>query len=102
MAVTRSWSAPGAAAGPSAASGVAPVMLRTKSGATPAAGLGWLLAASLLVAAGLAMVYAAKIQRMADHPTDRQLNLNKVGSPDDLLPILEFFPNRDQVEMIGS
>ena len=95
MAVTRSWTAPGAA--PGSTIGATPVMLRASQRATPAAGLGWLLAASLLVAAGLAVVYAAKIQRMTDSPTARQLNLNTVASPDDLLPILEFFPNRAEL-----
>ena len=53
--------------------------------------LAWLVASSLLVATGLWFVYQAKLQRMSSAPV---LNLNAVTSPDELLPVLEFFPNR--------
>ena len=61
--------------------------------ASVAAGVaGW--RASLLVAAGLWFVYQAKVQRMAGGPV---LNVNAVASPDELLPVLEFFPNRAEL-----
>src|ERR1019366_197694 len=83
MAVTRSWTA----------AGTAPVMVRVPR---PMASvrLAWLAAASLLVATGLWFVYQAKVQRMSGGPV---LNLNLVTSPDELLPVLEFFPNRAEL-----
>jgi cell division protein FtsI/penicillin-binding protein 2/cell division protein FtsW (lipid II flippase) len=83
MAVTRSWTT----------AGTAPVMVRVPR---PMASvkLAWLAAASLLVAAGLWFVYQAKVQRMSGAPV---LNLNTVASPDELLPVLEFFPNRAEL-----
>jgi cell division protein FtsI/penicillin-binding protein 2/cell division protein FtsW (lipid II flippase) len=83
MAVTRSWSAPG----------TEPVMVRVPR-QRASAGLVWLVAASLLVAAALWFVYQAKVQRMSSAPV---LNLNLVTSPDELLPVLEFFPNRAEL-----
>ena len=56
--------------------------------------LAWLLAASLLVATGLWSVYQAKVQRMSSAPV---LNVNAVTSPEELLPVLEFFPNRAEL-----
>ena len=81
MAVTRSWRAPGAA----------PVLIRTPRHTAPANGVIWLLGASLLVAGALGMVYQAKIARLSG---TQAVNINAVRSPDDLLPILDFFPNR--------
>ncbi len=83
MAVTRSWTL----AGP------APVMVRVER-RKASARLVWLVAASLMVAAGLWFVYQAKVQRMSGGPV---LNVNAVASPDDLLPVLEFFPNRAEL-----
>ena len=80
MAVTRSWTAPG----------TAPVMVSVPRHRTSVR-LAWLVASSLLVATGLWFVYQAKLQRMSGAPV---LNLNAVTSPDELLPVLEFFPNR--------
>jgi cell division protein FtsI/penicillin-binding protein 2/cell division protein FtsW (lipid II flippase) len=83
VAVTRSWTL----AGP------APVMVRVER-RKASARLVWLVAASLVVAAGLWFVYQAKVQRMSGGPV---LNVNAVASPDDLLPVLEFFPNRAEL-----
>jgi cell division protein FtsI/penicillin-binding protein 2/cell division protein FtsW (lipid II flippase) len=47
-----------------------------------------------VVATGLWFVYQAKVQRMSGGPV---LNLNTVASPDELLPVLEFFPNRAEL-----
>jgi cell division protein FtsW (lipid II flippase) len=78
MAVTKSWTATG------------PVIISTDRAARPRLALIPLLAASLLVAAGLAGVYSAKLQRATGQP----LNVNTIVSPDDLLPVLESFPDR--------
>ena len=83
MAVTRSWSTPG----------TAPVMVRVARRGT-ALRFAWLGAASLLVATGLYFVYQAKVQRMSGGPV---VNVNAVTSPEQLLPILEFFPNRAEL-----
>jgi cell division protein FtsI/penicillin-binding protein 2/cell division protein FtsW (lipid II flippase) len=56
--------------------------------------LAWLVASSLAVATGLWFVYQAKVQRMSAAPV---LNLNAVTSPDELLPVLESFPNRAEL-----
>ncbi len=47
-----------------------------------------------MVLAGLWFVYQAKVQRMSNAPV---LNVNAVSSPDDLLPVLEFFPDRAEL-----
>ncbi len=83
MAVTRSW----------AGSGTRPFAVSIVS--TPGGARGgtlWLIAASLLVAAGLAMVYAAKSQSFAT--SDQLIDVNHVTSPNDLLPVLEAVPDR--------
>ena len=80
MAVTRSWTAPGAA----------PKVVSIEK-LRPARGeILWLTAASLFVAGGLAMVYAARTANLA--PAEHVVNLNAVQSADELLPILESFP----------
>jgi cell division protein FtsW (lipid II flippase)/cell division protein FtsI/penicillin-binding protein 2 len=88
MAVTRSWSAAGAA----------PSVLATgqgrHAGARARVELRWLLCASLLVAAGLGMVFAAKRQNL-DGPPRSMVNLNRVSSADQLVPLLESSPDRD-------
>jgi cell division protein FtsI/penicillin-binding protein 2/cell division protein FtsW (lipid II flippase) len=86
VAVTRSW----------AGSGTRPFIVSI--GGAPKAprssGVFWLFAASLLVGAGLAMVYAAKSQGF---PAAAQLiDVNRVTSPDQLLPVLEAVPDRTQ------
>ncbi|HTX33578.1 MAG TPA: FtsW/RodA/SpoVE family cell cycle protein [Bryobacteraceae bacterium] len=85
MAVTRSWSG----------SGTRPMLVSIGGTAkAPPSRIGWLLAASLLIAGGLAMVYAAKSQAF---PAAAQLvNVNRVTSSDQLLPVLE--PISDHAE----
>jgi cell division protein FtsI/penicillin-binding protein 2/cell division protein FtsW (lipid II flippase) len=61
----------------------------------------WLIGASFLVAAGLGMVYAAKSADLAS-ADDRLrngglVNVNAVGSPEELLPAVESLPDRTQV-----
>jgi cell division protein FtsW (lipid II flippase)/cell division protein FtsI/penicillin-binding protein 2 len=57
-------------------------------------GLAWLVASSLVVAGGLWSVYRAKVLRTSHAPV---LNLNVVTSPEELLSVLEFFPNRAEL-----
>ncbi|HXA51324.1 MAG TPA: hypothetical protein VNV86_13505, partial [Candidatus Acidoferrum sp.] len=83
MAVTRSWTT----------AGTAPVMVRVERRGARLQ-VAWLIASSLLVAAGLWFVYQAKVQRMSTGPV---LNVNAVASPGELLPVLEFFPNRAEM-----
>jgi cell division protein FtsI/penicillin-binding protein 2/cell division protein FtsW (lipid II flippase) len=83
MAVTRSWTMPG----------TSPVVVGVPRHRTSLR-LAWLVAASLLVATGLWFVYQAKLQRMSGGAV---LNLNVVTSADELLPVLEFFPNRAEL-----
>ena len=83
MAVTRSWTAPGSR----------PAVVAIKTPRAPRSEWLWLMAASLFVAAGLAMVFAAKSQDFA--AVDRKLahgelvNLNTVQGPEDLVPVLK-------------
>jgi cell division protein FtsI/penicillin-binding protein 2/cell division protein FtsW (lipid II flippase) len=54
----------------------------------------WLIPAAMLVAAGLWFVYSAKVQRVPAAPV---LDVNAVTAPDQLLPALEFFPDRAEL-----
>src|SRR5581483_11429713 len=60
----------------------------------------WLLLASIVVGAGLWLVYQAKTQNFADVESKlahgELLNLNAVTSSDDLLPFLRFQPDELQ------
>jgi len=89
MAVTRSWTARKANA-----------FAREKRERGPGTSLWWLAAASLLVAGGLAMVYAAKAQSFAADAARLRsgslIDLNTVSSPEELLPALEWFSDRDR------
>lgn len=85
MPVTRSWTAPGAK----------PAVVRIDSRRTAAANWVWLVCASLFVAAGLTMVYFAKLQNFAG--AGSLVNLNRVSSAEELMPLLESFPNRAEV-----
>src|SRR5215471_11657773 len=72
MAVTKSWTATGAVA-----------VVGREARPKPAAGIGWLIGASLLVGAGIGAVYVAKTTRLAGQP----LNVNAVTSVDELRPL---------------
>ena len=80
MAVTKSWTTS------------VPVIIRERS-ARPRLALAWLLICSGLVAAGVAAVYQAKLTRFSAQP----LNINAVSSSDELLPVLEAFPDRAEL-----
>ena len=62
----------------------------------------WLLAASLLVLVGLFLVYKAKSAPLAEveqQLTDKKLlNLNRLGSREDLLPMLGIIQNQRERE----
>jgi len=76
VALTRSWVEP------------APVALREAKTPVPRLGVGWLVAASLVVAAGVGVVYTAKIERISGST----VNINRVASADELLPVLAVIP----------
>ena len=88
MAVTRSWTAAGAAPA------VLAVAQNRYTGARARAELIWLLCSSLLVAIAMGMVFAAKVQSGAG-PRPSMVNLNTVSSADQLVPLLESSPDRD-------
>ena len=86
MAVTKSWA-------------TQPAFLAVKPAPKPRGGLIALACASLFVAGGLLMVYAGKTHSLAaDHP----VNLNAVVSPDELLPLLESFPDRTERQSVAG
>src|SRR6266567_4499549 len=84
MAVTKSWTAPG----------MAPAVVATETDSRPRGELVWLVGASFFVAAGLAMVFAAKTTSFAG--ADRLINANTVTGTEQLLPLLESFPDRTE------
>jgi cell division protein FtsI/penicillin-binding protein 2/cell division protein FtsW (lipid II flippase) len=84
MAVTRSWTAAGAT----------PFVIAVEKPAPPKSGWLWLVCASLLVACGLGMVFAAKTRSFAG--AERLVNINAAASPEELLPLLESLPNPEQ------
>ena len=93
MAVTRSWTAAGAKPAVIAVAGPRPARR----------GPGWLVAASAMVAIGLAMVYTAKMQRIGHELVNVQLvNLNTVTSPEELLPLLESFADRTERAQVAE
>jgi cell division protein FtsI/penicillin-binding protein 2/cell division protein FtsW (lipid II flippase) len=89
VAVTRSWTAAGAQ----------PVVVKFEKRPAARSRLAWLVCASLLVGAGLAMVYAAKIARLN---RGEFVNLNMVTAPEELLPLLESFPERAERELVAE
>jgi len=96
MALTRSWTAPGAR----------PEVVNICKPAAPGSELVWLLGASLLVAAGLAMVYAAKSGGFAGAEERLKrgelVNVNLVTGPEQLLPLLESFSGRAERELVAQ
>src|SRR5690348_13897940 len=90
MAVTKSWTK----------LGMAPATIAAGRARTPYRGkIRWLAAASLLAAAALAMVYAAKTQNFAadeDRLSRGELvNLNALPAPGELAPVLQTLPEPD-------
>jgi cell division protein FtsI/penicillin-binding protein 2/cell division protein FtsW (lipid II flippase) len=88
MAVTKSWTMRGAT----------PAVVKTGRRVARRAEFVWLAGASLLVAAGLGLVYAAKSLDLAaaegSIAKGALVNLNTISSPEALLPLLEFIPDR--------
>jgi cell division protein FtsI/penicillin-binding protein 2/cell division protein FtsW (lipid II flippase) len=64
----------------------------------------WLLLASLVVAAGLGLVYSAKIYRQHEPGTPQTpaLNLNTVTAAEQIAPYLQFYPSEQQREEVAS
>jgi cell division protein FtsI/penicillin-binding protein 2/cell division protein FtsW (lipid II flippase) len=81
MAVTKSWTATG------------PLIIAPERADRPRQGILPIVLASICVAAGLTSVYFAKVHRA----TGNSLNINTVSAPDDLLPVLESFPDRTEL-----
>ena len=88
MPVTKSWTAS------------APQVVRIESRRAFRGEWLWLIFASLLVAAGLGMVYVAKVQSFSG--SERLVNVNRVASPDDLMPLLESFSDRAEREAVAQ
>ncbi|PWU07103.1 MAG: hypothetical protein C5B51_10735 [Terriglobia bacterium] len=91
MAVTKSWTS----------SGATPAVLAVKERAKPRGGSVWLIGASLLVAAALAMVYVGKSRNFADAETRLRegglVNLNTVSGPEQLEPLFDSAPHRREL-----
>jgi cell division protein FtsI/penicillin-binding protein 2/cell division protein FtsW (lipid II flippase) len=91
VAVTKSWTS----------AGVAPVTIAVKREKALGSGTVWTVCASVLVAAGLAMVFSAKTLGFASAEERlRQgglINLNAVSSTEELLPLFESSPNRTEL-----
>ena len=92
MAVTKSWEA-GVLETRSQASRAGPRRVGWRE-------LAWLVCSSLLVAAGLLLVYSAKTQNFREAANQlargELLDLNRVESPADLLPFLLVFPEPER------
>ncbi|HKE25712.1 MAG TPA: FtsW/RodA/SpoVE family cell cycle protein [Bryobacteraceae bacterium] len=84
MAVTRSWTAPGSA----------PIVIAVKKQRPPRSHWLALVCASVLVACGLGMVFAAKTRSFGG--AGRLVNVNAVSSPQELQPLLEMYSNGEQ------
>ncbi len=89
MAVTRSWTEE-----------ATPLAVASPRRPIPRGGTVWLVCASLFVAAGLAMVYSAKMQSFSAGA--QLVNINEVESADQLLPILESFPDRTERALVAK
>jgi cell division protein FtsI/penicillin-binding protein 2/cell division protein FtsW (lipid II flippase) len=83
MAVTRSWT-------------TSPFTIAPAKSAPPRSRIAVLFLASILVAAGMAAVYSAKVHRFTANT--QLVNLNTVSSPEDLAPLFELFPDPAQRE----
>jgi cell division protein FtsW (lipid II flippase)/cell division protein FtsI/penicillin-binding protein 2 len=97
MAVTKSWQTK--VVEPAETAGKA-------SPASRRVDLAWLLAASLMVAAGLALVYLAKTQNFTEVEKQLErgdvLNLNSVGGADQLQPFLQVFSDPSERELAAQ
>ncbi len=95
MPITKSWAA------------AAPALIAVEK-PPAAAGIAWLAAASLLVAAGLTIVYAGKSQSFAG--AEALVNVNTVQSAEELAPlagpaapgVFEFLENKRPLANIGA
>jgi cell division protein FtsI/penicillin-binding protein 2 len=96
MAVTRSWAAPGSR----------PAVVAVDTPRAPRSEWLWLMAASVFVAAGLAMVFDARTQDFA--AVEQKLahgelvNVNAVHGPGELVPMLQSFPAGAEREAVAA
>jgi cell division protein FtsI/penicillin-binding protein 2/cell division protein FtsW (lipid II flippase) len=90
MAVTRSWTGVGSK----------PAVLSATERPRPRPGTLWLIGASLLVAGALVSVYAAKQQSFAG--AAELVDLNALTSADQVLPLLEAYPDREERERVAQ
>jgi cell division protein FtsI/penicillin-binding protein 2/cell division protein FtsW (lipid II flippase) len=92
VAVTRSWTASGVTAAEIADCGIRPAA-RSQ--------VRWVVAASLLVAMALVMVYAAKTRNFSadtEHLQNSEVvNVNAITSADQLTPVLQGFRNQNEL-----
>src|SRR5215467_3084999 len=76
-----------------------------RSGGWRVAELGWLVVASLLVGAGLYLIYQAKAPMVAQAgqglASKTLLNLNDLGAREDLLPALRIIPDSRQRQEVA-
>ena len=97
MAVTKSWELRVV---------TAPEEARKAARAAYKLDLLWLVGASLLVASGLALVFAAKTENFADAQArldhGELLDLNQTTQPDRLLPFLLVFPDADERRTVAE
>ncbi len=97
MAVTKSWESKVLALGGAPGATVSRIGWRE---------FAWLAAASLLVSAGLVLVYSAKTAAFAELSSslDRGdlLDLNQVTKPDDLLPFLLVFSDGTERQAVAQ
>jgi len=84
MAITRSWTE------------TAPAVVAVGKRLRRRGDFFWLLGASLLVAAGLGSVYAGKLATL--NTAEILVNLNTIQGPEDLLPLLDAYPDREERE----
>ena len=97
MAVTKSWESKVLAVGGEAGAAAGRVSWRE---------FAWLAAASLVVSAGLALVYSAKTQNFGELSArlgrGELLDLNDVSKPGDLLPFLQVYPDPAERELVAT
>jgi len=97
LAVTKSWEAKVLAVGSDRAAGPGRIGWRE---------FVWLAGSSLIVGAGLFLVYSAKTQNFGELSRSlargELLDLNNVSKPDELLPFLQVFPSGSEREFVAD
>src|SRR5215208_4264384 len=86
MAVTKSWA-------------TQPAFLSTVTPPRARRGLVAMIGASLFIVVGLLLAYAGKAQGIGQ---ERPVNLNAIASAEELLPLLESFPDRLERQRVAD